>query len=128
MKSLALTAALFLAAAAPAPAQAPADAALDRMVASYQFLVGTTSPEGALVRRVWADGRAMVVTVEAPASYMRSPAWVANAVAIGICTDDEGRAFFAGGHNVRVEITKPGQAQQSATRDSCGTPGGSPEG
>jgi hypothetical protein len=121
-----MLAAACLVAAVPAAAQA--DPELERMIESYRPMIGNASPEGAVVRRIWADGRIMVVSVEAPASYERTPAWIANAVAIGICSDEEGRAFLAGGHTIRIEITKAGGAMESATRDVCGVPPAAPDG
>lgn len=117
----ALSAAMPVSALAQAdspPAAAQADPALDAMVAGYQNMVGTTSPDGATVRRVWADGRAMVFSVEAPADYAREASWIIGVISQGIC--ERQPDFFDNGRTIRIDIDRAGTVE-TASRNSCST-------
>jgi len=112
---------LLVAALWAAPSAAQADPGLDAMVERFQPMVGTRSPDGALVRRVWAEGRIMVLTAEAPATYSYGPNWISWAVASGICEQPDGPAFFQRGNAIRIEIVMAEGGTRSATRDACPT-------
>lgn len=121
MKPIMLALAALL---APGPALAAVqdDPAVARQAEAFRSIVGRESPDGAVIRSVEAQGRALVIRATIPEGYTFPVEEAARAFSSGMCEDSDGVAFFRDGRTVRVEMTPPQGPPRVATQDHCPAP------
>ena len=116
---LALAAAL---AAGPAMAAVQNDPVVARQAEAFRSIVGRESPDGAVIRSVEAQGRALVIRATIPDSYTFPVEEAAKAFSDGMCQDSDGAAFFREGRTVRVEMTPQQGPVRVGVQDHCPAP------
>jgi hypothetical protein len=125
---LSLAALLLLSMSAPTPVAARGD--VDPMVAfladTFRAVIGGPPVGQMRIIGVRGEDRILILNIDlsAEASALFRPPQVAMAAATGICSMPRTGNFFGDGRALRVEVTRVGRAEGSATVDRCPGPAG----
>jgi hypothetical protein len=126
MLNLAALLLLHMSAPAAAAARDDVDPMVAFLVGTFREAIGGPSVGNMRIIGVRGEGRMLILTVDLPAdaSELFGPPQVAMATASGICSIPSTGDFFGDGRAVRVEVTRVGRAEGSATVDRCPGPAG----
>jgi hypothetical protein len=126
MLSLAALLLFYMSAPTPVPAQEDVDPMIVRVAGDFRETIGTPPVTQMRVTGARGEGRTLILNVDlldGSSALFRAPQ-VASSIAIGICAVSRTGNFFGRGRVLRVEVTRVGRAEGSATVDRCPGPAG----